>query len=150
MSNLPIDGKGDTQMTNAFPEKVVLRCRSEPLETFNFEVYDVADGQLIMKRSLMIAGYQNVIFAKNGEERLKVAGEKNPDLVITDTKLPGIDGFEVCRRIKSLSNGIPKVIVMTGHVDAVEAVKARQSGADEYCVKTRDTGILIETIKKVL
>ena len=49
MSNLPIDGKGDTQMTNASPEKVVLRCRSEPLETFNFEVYDVADGQLIMK-----------------------------------------------------------------------------------------------------
>ncbi len=49
MSNFLIDGRGGPQMTNAFPEKVVLRCRSEPLEAFNFEVYDVADGQLIMK-----------------------------------------------------------------------------------------------------
>ena len=62
-----------------------------------------------------------------------------------------MDGFEVCRQIKeSLAPNAPKIIVMTGTIDAVDAVKARKMGADDYCVKTADGIPLMKAVENLL
>jgi len=95
-------------------------------------------------------GY-NVLPVETGEKAVKKAKSNNPDLVIIDTVLPGIDGFEVCRKIKNA--GAPcaaKIIIITGNVDAVDAEKALDSGADDYCAKTSDFSNLIAAVKKLV
>lgn len=101
----------------------------------------------ILKEMLEGEGYE-ILVAENGEEGIRKATQEKPDLVISDTLLPGIDGFEVCRRIKKNQEPTaPKIIVMTGSIDAVDAIKARRVGADDYCVKTSDFSSLIEAVK---
>ena len=93
-------------------------------------------------------GYE-VIPANSGEEGVKKTVSETPDLVITDTMLPGINGFEACRRIREIqSPGKPKIIVMTGSVDAVDEGKARAAGADDYIMKTSDFSYLLGAVKK--
>ncbi|MBL7072627.1 MAG: response regulator [Candidatus Omnitrophica bacterium] len=94
-------------------------------------------------------GY-NVLPAETGEDGVKMAKSDKPDLVIIDTVLPGIDGFEVCRKIKSEgASRAAKIIIITGNVDAVDAEKALDSGADDYCAKTSDFSNLVAAIKKL-
>ena len=95
-------------------------------------------------------GYE-VIRAENGEDGIKKAKSEKPDLVIADTLLPGIDGYEVCRKLKeSKDTAAIKVIVITGSIDAIDAVKAREMGSDDYVVKTSDYLHLIEAVKKLI
>jgi len=111
-------------------------------------IEDNEQDRKIVKRFLNRAGYEDIVIAVSGEEGLKKLESEKPELVITDTLLPGIDGFEVCRRIKEgLGAAGPKVIIMTGSIDAVDAVKAKKFGADDYCAKTSDFAALIEAVK---
>ena len=104
----------------------------------------------MLKSAFEKQGYK-VIPAKDGEGGLKEMEDKGPDLVVVDTLLPGIDGFEVCRRIKEdNSAAAPKVIMITGSADAVDAVKARKMGADDYCAKTSDFSPLLKAVKKLI
>jgi len=106
---------------------------------------------IIVKRCLNQAGYDEIITAEDATEGVKKAKEEKPDLVISDTLLPGSNGFEVCTRIRELYNQTtPKIIIMTGAIDAVDAVKARKAGADDYCAKTSDCSPLIEAVKKLI
>ena len=120
-----------------------------------------------------------VATAGSGEEALSVLEFQQPDVVLTDTVMTGMDGFEVCRRIKEnpsmakppkvvVMTGIdgfevcrrikgnsslakpPKVIVMTGSVEAVDATKARSVGADDYCAKTSDFTYILNTVNELL
>lgn len=88
--------------------------------------------------------------SSTGEDGVNKAKSKKPDLVITDTVLPGIDGFETCRRIREIYGPKnPKIIIMTGNIDAIDAVRAREMGADDYSVKTLDFAYLMEAVKKL-
>ncbi len=105
----------------------------------------------IVKRFLNKAGYDNIIIAENGEQGVAMASSEKPDLVITDTMMPGIDGFETCRQIReNHDNDEIKIIVTTGAIDAVDAVKARKVGADDYCVKTSDSTQLIGAVRSLI
>jgi DNA-binding response OmpR family regulator len=95
-------------------------------------------------------GY-NVVSAMNGEEGIIKAQTEKPDLVVLDTQMPGIDGFETCKRIKNIKTSAPpKIIMTTGSVDAVDSQKARKSGADEYTVKTSDLSMLMKIIEQCM
>jgi len=112
---------------------------------------DNEQDRIIIKRFLKKAGYADTSEAANGEEGLEKAAAERPSLIITDTMLPGIDGFEVCSRLKKSSErSNAKIIVMTGAIDAVDAVKAKKAGADDYCVKTSDAAPLLEAVRKLL
>ena len=114
-------------------------------------IEDSEQDQKIVMRFLNKAGYENVSMSGTGEDGVKKAQDEKPDLVITDTKLPGIDGFEVCRRIRKTEGpDTPKIIMMTGAIDAVDAVEARRAGADDYCAKTSDYVPLIEIVKRLV
>jgi DNA-binding response OmpR family regulator len=95
-------------------------------------------------------GYE-LIKASSAKEGLEKAKKERPDLVLLDTRLGGdIDGLELCRQLKQVEKLDCKVIVYTGKIDAIDAVKARENGADEYCVKGTDPGLLIETVEKLI
>lgn len=106
---------------------------------------------LIVKRCLSRLGYEEIISAECAEEGIKKAIEEKPDLVISDTILPDNNGFEVCRKVReACGKDAPKIIIVTGSVDAVDATCARRAGADDYCAKTSDCAPLLEAVKKLI
>ena len=114
-------------------------------------IEDTEDDLIIIKRYLVRAGYNEITSAADAVEGVKKALEEKPDLVISDTLLPGSNGFEVCQKIReAFGPSFPKIIIMTGSIDAVDAVKARKVGADDYCAKTSDCAPLIEAVKKIM
>ncbi len=113
-------------------------------------VEDEAQDQEIIKLSLIKHGYEDLIFASTGEEGIVKARSEKPDLVLVDTKLPDMEGFEVCRQIKKSEGLTAKIIVYTGCIDAVDVTKARLAGADDYEVKTEDFGKLLSAVKKLI
>jgi two-component system response regulator MprA len=86
----------------------------------------------VLRRGLTFQGYQ-VDVAQGGEEGLRVTLERQPDLVILDVLMPGLDGLEVCRRLRADSD-LP-ILLLTAR-DAVEdRVAGLDTGADDYLVK---------------
>ena len=94
-------------------------------------------------------GYKT-LQAFNGQDALEKARQEKPDLALIDTRMPGMDGIELCRKFKQEEKLPLKVIVYTGQIDAIDAVKARGCGADDYCIKGSDPRLLIETVEKLL
>ena len=109
---------------------------------------DEADILRVLSMSLRADGYE-VVTALSGEEGLAVFEKESPDLVLTDIKMPGMDGIEVLKRIKSLSDE-PEVIIITGHGDIDSAIEALQFGASDFINKpVRDKALAI-SLKRAL
>ena len=106
------------------------------------------DGEVI-KHVLNQEGYNDIDIVATGEEAIPIVKEKELDFVLVDTKLPGMDGFDVCSEIKSIESFHGKVIIMTGLVETVDAAHARSVGADDYCAKTTDCSHLVDAIKNL-
>lgn len=112
---------------------------------------DNEDDTFIIKRYLAKAGYDEIFTAQDVGTGLKMAIDEKPDLVILDTLLPGTTGFEICAQIReACGREFPKIVIITGSIDAVDAVKARKAGADDYCAKASDCAPLMEAVKKIL
>jgi len=87
-------------------------------------------------------GYE-VLTAESGDKGLKVFGQQRPKLVLTDIKMPGMDGIEVLKRIKAMDSDA-EVIVVTGHGDMDSAVAALQHGASDFITKpVRDEVLML-------
>lgn len=100
-------------------------------------------------RILLQAGFE-VIEAASGEEALKLA-IKNPDLIILDVNLPYINGFEVCRQIKTNpSTATIPVLYLSAIDDTDSKVKGMESGADCYLTHPVEPQVLIATINSLL
>ena len=113
-------------------------------------VDDNADDLEIMETNLRHAGFTNILTAKNGQEGIDTVKEEKPEIVLLDTQLPQMNGFETCQKIKGLTGAETKVIVLTGFIDAVDAGKAREMGADDYCVKTSDSEPLLRAVNSLM
>jgi len=92
-------------------------------------------------------GY-TVYCAKDGNDGLRKFHEEDVDLVITDIRMPGIDGIELLRRIKQVQRSPAVVIVVTGHGDMDNAIKALKYGAYDYLLKPIDVRELAITIER--
>jgi DNA-binding response OmpR family regulator len=86
----------------------------------------------VVRRYLERDGYK-VLLAADGETALRLAGEHEPDLVVLDLMLPGIDGLEVCRRLRTKSDVL--VIMLTALGEERDRVLGLQLGADDYVTK---------------
>lgn len=87
----------------------------------------------------------------NGEEAIQLTKEFSPDLIIMDVNMPGIDGIEACRRIKSdLNNSFTPIILLTSHQDTDVEVLGFDSGADEYIVKPPKRPELLARVRAML
>jgi two-component system response regulator ArlR len=113
-------------------------------------IEDSAASADIISKTLEAEDYE-ISLAKDGAGGFQKAVSGEFDLVIIDIVLPDVNGLEVCREIKSkLAKESPKIIALTGVIDAVDAVAARRAGADDFCVKTKDMLNLIEAVKKII
>ncbi|RTZ96763.1 MAG: hypothetical protein DSY90_09550 [Deltaproteobacteria bacterium] len=95
-------------------------------------------------------GY-SVLVAGSGEEALEVIAKHNPDLVLLDIMLPGIDGYEVCEiiRLDPKWKNI-KIIFLTAKGRDVDVAKGMVLGADAYVIKPFSNADIIENVKKLL
>ncbi len=101
----------------------------------------------LLRRGLAYEGY-SVDTAAAGPEGLLKARERPPDLVVLDWMLPGLDGLEVCRRLRS---GGPVPILMLTAKDAVaNRVEGLDAGADDYLVKPFDLEELLARVRALL
>jgi len=88
--------------------------------------------------------------ARDGEEGLARIQELKPDIILADIQMPGIDGFEVCRRTRQM--GIHAAVILMSAYDAEEdnAIKARDAGADAFLTKPVKKGELLFAVNFVL
>jgi two-component system response regulator MprA len=101
----------------------------------------------VMQRGLGFEGYR-VQVASSGEEALAAAREREPDLIILDLMLPGVDGIEVCRRLRG---GLNTPILMLTARDAVrDKIAGLEAGADDYLAKPFVFDELVARVRALL
>ncbi|MBE9607652.1 PleD family two-component system response regulator [Acetobacteraceae bacterium H6797] len=97
------------------------------------------------------AEYYEVALAQSGPEALQQAARWTPDVILLDVMMPGMDGYEVCRRLKD--NGqtahIP-VVMITALVDPAERVRGLEAGADDFLSKPVDDATLFARLRALL
>ena len=113
-------------------------------------VDDEPDIRKIVTFRLKKAGYE-IATATNGQEALDSAQKEKPDLILLDLRLPIIDGYEVCRRLKTDQElkHIP-VILLTASSAGKIAEKTKEFKADDYLIKPFDPEKLLAKVKKFL
>src|SRR5438034_6642174 len=104
----------------------------------------------LLRARLEPEGFQ-VIAAYDGEAGLRAVTEARPDLVILDLTLPGLDGFEICRRIRRQPETarLP-ILVLSGRTEEVDKVVMLELGADDYVTKPFNTKELVARVKTLL
>jgi DNA-binding response OmpR family regulator len=89
--------------------------------------------------------------AENGEKALELARDERPDLILLDLMLPGLDGLEVCRRLRAheSTSGIP-IVMVTARAEESDAVVGLALGADDYVKKPFGVKELVARVRAVL
>ena len=123
---------------------------------------DAADDQctvLIIEDNRDIAAYiggllhdrYSVAYAVNGEDALQKAIDIVPDLIITDLMMPGMDGLELCRRVRAdnVVNHIP-IVIVTAKISEQERIAGIEAGADAYLAKPFNADELLTVVERLL
>lgn len=112
-------------------------------------VDDVAETRAIVKQKLLEA-YFDVIETASGEEALRIAGSQEIDLVVLDVLLPGIDGFETCRRLRRNpdTQHIP-VVMLSALSHSDKKIEGLESGADDFLSRSCDDIALVTRINSL-
>jgi two-component system, OmpR family, response regulator MprA len=100
-----------------------------------------------LRRGLTYEAFQ-VEVRNDGESGLKAARDNPPDLVILDVMLPGLDGWEVCRRLRA--GGAVSILMLTAKDSVPDRVKGFESGADDYVTKPFAFEELIARVRALL
>ncbi len=163
-----IEGKGTT-FTLSFPRKykasdsVVYRKESDISEPVPDSVSQEAgnpdnsilivedDAETLEYMRSSLSEEYSVTAAADGQTALAVIAEKNPDIVISDVIMPLMNGYDLCRSVKSdvATSHIP-VILLTGMTDRESVIRGLESGADDYIVKPFDMSVLRARIRNIL
>jgi diguanylate cyclase (GGDEF)-like protein len=111
-------------------------------------VDDAPDTLEIIQKLLSFEGYE-VILAATGEEGVKKVQEEKPDVVLMDISLPGIDGTEALKRIRTI-NPIQSVIMLTAFATVENAIQALKEGASDFVKKPFENEHLIHIVNQAL
>jgi len=101
-----------------------------------------------LRRVLTLAGYE-VQVAEGGAEAIEAVVQSVPDAVVLDVGMPGIDGLEVCERLRRLGNRVP-ILMLTARVEVSDRVAGLDAGADDYLVKPFDNDELKARLRALL
>ena len=103
-----------------------------------------------LRRALELEGYE-IELAGDGDEALSTLGrdEPQPDAVILDVLMPGLDGLEVCRRIRATGNRVP-VLMLTARDEVENRVAGLDAGADDYVTKPFALEELLARVRALL
>ncbi|MCU0480836.1 MAG: response regulator [Anaerolineae bacterium] len=90
----------------------------------------------------------NVLLANGGESALKILGHESPDLIVMDVRMPGMDGYELCRAVKSnpKTAHIPVIMITALELNAEEIQKITDAGADDIVSRMTLTRVLLDKI----
>jgi len=113
-------------------------------------VDDEEDILELVRYNLAKEGYQ-VDCVASGEEALKLAKSKHPDLIILDLMLPGVDGFDVCKQLKrDIETASIPVVMLTAKGEDADIVAGLELGADDYITKPFSPRVLTARIRAAL
>jgi len=114
-------------------------------------VEDNDDNIYMLKMRLELLDEFEVLVAENGEKGCAVAAAEQPDVILMDLEMPGIDGWEATRRLKAnpRTRDIP-IIALSAHALAGSREKALAAGCDEFDTKPVEFDRLVATVRKVL
>ena len=114
-------------------------------------VVDDIPANLRLLEAKLRAEYFEVALAASGPEALALTAAWAPDIVLLDVMMPGMDGYEVCRRLKSqpATAHIP-VVMVTALTDQSERVRGLEAGADDFISKPVDTALLFARLRALL
>ena len=101
-----------------------------------------------LKRALELGGFE-VDLAADGRDGLSLAQKGNADLVVLDILMPGIDGYEVCRTLRSRGDRRP-ILMLTARDAVADRVEGLEAGADDYLVKPFALEELIARVRALL
>ena len=92
-----------------------------------------------------------LLLARDGEAALDIARREKPDLILLDIMMPEMNGFEVCRQLKTelATSGIG-IVMLTAMGQAVDRQRGRQVGADDYFTKPFSPTALLDKVEEVL
>jgi two-component system response regulator MprA len=102
----------------------------------------------MLRRGLSFEGYQ-VETAEDGPHALAAARDRLPDLVVLDVMMPGIDGIEVCRRLRTGAGDVP-ILMLTARDTVQDRVAGLDAGADDYLVKPFAFDELLARVRALL
>ena len=113
-------------------------------------VEDQEDNRRIVRDLVTASGYE-LIEAVTGEEGIDLASRERPDIILMDIQLPGLDGYEVTRRIKAQTalKHIP-IIAVTSYALSGDDQKAFAAGCDGYVTKPYSPRLLLAKIREFL
>lgn len=134
-------------MTSCRAEEVIMKQTDRP-KIVNVDDNEI--GRYAITKMIQRAGFE-VIEAATGSDTLRLAHER-PDLILLDVNLPDLDGFEVCRRLKSdpTTKSIPILHLSATYNDSTSKVIALEGGADGYLAQPVEAPVLIAHIKALL
>ncbi|MFA5785169.1 MAG: response regulator transcription factor [Phycisphaerae bacterium] len=113
-------------------------------------VDDEEDVLELVRYNLEKNGYK-ILAATNGEDAIKIAKSKSPDLIILDLMLPGIDGLEVCKKLKSdTKTQNISIIMLTAKGEETDIVTGLEIGADDYITKPFSPKVLVARVRRIL
>lgn len=101
-----------------------------------------------LEENLGFAGYE-VVSATTGLDALDQVSRRRPDLVLLDVMLPGMSGFELCRKLRAAGNPVP-VIMLTARAEEFDKLHGFESGADDYVTKPFSMKELLARMQAVL
>ncbi len=100
--------------------------------------------------NLMNSGY-NVLTANNGMDAVRIAKEENPNLILLDLMIPGLDGYDVCKAIRSdINTKNISIIMLTAKGEELDKILGLELGADDYITKPFSIRELLARIKAIL
>jgi len=102
-----------------------------------------------LKDDLEYEGYK-VATALNGKEGLKMAMEGKFQLIILDILLPGLNGFEVCKKLREAGVGTPILMLTAAKTEEMDKVTGLESGADDYVTKPIGSREMVARVKAIL
>ena len=113
-------------------------------------VDDAPDIVVLLAAQLKGQGYE-VLTANSGREALEIAAAERPDVMLLDVVMPGMDGFEVCRRLKADERlRMIQVIMVTAQDRDADVVKGLDSGAEDYIAKPFSNAVLTARLRASL
>ncbi|WP_270933271.1 PleD family two-component system response regulator [Falsiroseomonas oryzae] len=114
-------------------------------------VVDDILANLRLLEAKLLNEYYDVAIASSGQEALTIIGGWMPDVVLLDVMMPGMDGYEVCRRLKAqpATAHIP-VVMVTALTDQAERVRGLEAGADDFLSKPVDDATLFARLRALL
>lgn len=128
-------------------EAVAVEMENQPPELQVLIVDDEEAVRAILSFALVQEGYK-VKTARDGAEALKLVKQQEPDIIILDLMLPGMDGIELCWRIRDFSD-VP-ILMLTALHEEPDKVWAFKAGADDYLTKPFSVRELLARLKAIL